>query len=185
MSPLASRQGLQSALDPEYCSLQGLLSGLGPPGHICPLLQPGPDIYPRVPSSLILMCSPDTHRTGNCSYGTVGILAPKAFWRSSSPWRGTRRCVSLSYSLHPCRHSLNQKLTCAFAGCTFMLPGCSRHPTRDISLLYWTDSTHASECGLAGAFPKLFDAASRSPLWTMVTCVTSRHFLAHLSLLVL
>ncbi len=34
------------------------------------------------------------------------------------PWflEGTRRCVSLPYSLHPCRHLLHQKL---------MLPGCS------------------------------------------------------------
>ncbi len=66
-----------------------------------------------------------------------------------------------------------------------MLPGCSRHSARDISLLYWIYSTLASECGLAGAFPKRFDAAFRSPRGTMVTYVTSRHFMAHLSLLVL
>ncbi len=32
-----------------------------------------------------------------------------------------RRCVSLPYSLHSCRHSLQQKLTGAFAGCAFMI----------------------------------------------------------------
>ncbi len=44
-----------------------------------------------------------------------------------------------------------------------MLPGCSRHPARDVSLLYWTDSTCASERGLARAFLKRFFDAARVP----------------------
>lgn len=31
----------------------------------------------------------------------------------------------------------SSKLTCASAGCAFILPGCSRHPVRDIPLLHW------------------------------------------------
>ncbi len=48
------------------------------------------------------------------------------------------------------------------AGWAFMLPGCSRHPDRDVSLLYWTDSTHASERGHAEAFSKAFRQSSSS-----------------------
>ncbi len=54
-------------------------------------------------------------------------------------------------------NKLSKKLR--FAGCAFMLPGCSRHPACDVSLLYWTDFTCASERGHAETFPKRFDAA--------------------------
>ncbi len=43
-----------------------------------------------------------------------------------------------------------------------MLPGCSRHPARDILLLYWTDSTRDSERGHAEGVPKAFQQSSSS-----------------------
>ncbi len=118
-----------------------------------------------------------------------GYSHSQSVWRSSSSWRGTSRgyvcnhgspkgtrcCISLPYSLHPCRRSLPQKLTCVLAGCAFMLPGSSRHPVCDVSLLYWIDFTHASVWCLAGGVPKAFDAASRS-----LTYVTSRCSPLHL-----
>ncbi len=114
------------------------------------------------------MCSPDAHQTGTCSYGIVGILVPKAFYAAQVP-EGER--LEVTYvtmvprreldSASPCHTPcipagarFHRKLTCALARCTFMLPGCSHHPARDVSLCYWTDFTHASERGLARVFPK-------------------------------
>lgn len=52
-----------------------------------------------------------------------------------------------------------QKLTCSLPDVLLCFLVISCYPARDVSLLYWTDSTCASEHGHAEVFPKRFNAA--------------------------
>lgn len=123
-------------------------------------------------------CAQEIHtQAGTCSYGAVGIFVLKVFSRcSSSSWwgtspgyvcnhaypEGTRCCVSLPYSLHPCRrYFIEANLrVCRMRFYTSWLFTSPRswHPAAALGCF-----TRTSEHSHTGAFQKRFlDTASRS-----------------------